>query len=161
MEKKPILILGVGNLLCSDEGVGVHLIRRLQNIALPPQVEVVDGGTAGFELIEYFRNRKKVILIDALHMEAEPGSLFRLTMDDFAQADLGPFAVHQIGLPELFHHVRKLDSPPEVVIFGVVPKDIQNFKIGLSPQVEDRLPEIISLVIKEISEGPGSEKKDL
>lgn len=144
-----MLILGVGNLLLSDEGVGVHVAQQLQKMPIPPEVEVIDGGTGGFELIEHFRGKKKVIIVDALHADAEPGAVIRLTREDIALEGPPPFSAHQRGLQELLHFCQELEPPPEVIIYGIVPKQTQRMGVRLSKTVKRRLPEIISMVIDE------------
>jgi hydrogenase maturation protease len=146
------LIIGVGNILLGDEGVGIHVVQRLPKIDLPTNVEVIDGGTGGFELFGLCQNRKKIIVIDAMLSDAEPGSVFRATPEEFTFRWGEPLSAHHGGLREFFFAVQTLSPRPEIVIFGIVPKNIMQPTMQLSPIVEARVPEILSLVLEEINQ---------
>jgi len=151
MGEKTILILGVGNLLLSDEGVGVHLVRRLMEMDVPPEAEIVDGGTGGYELIEFFRHKKKIIIVDCLKGDAPPGSIIRASPD---QLDLcwGPsFSPHQYGLRELLHHAASLTPPPEITILGVVPEDTESPGMNLSKTLEAIIGRLVAEVFELVS----------
>ncbi len=94
MTEKSVLVLGVGNLLLADEGVGVHVAQRLLKMPMPPEIEVIDGGTGGFELIEHFRGKKEVIIVDALKADADPGTVIQFTPDDIALQWHSSFSAH-------------------------------------------------------------------
>ena len=147
----PILVLGVGNILMKDEGLGVHAARRLQHTPLPTAVEVLDGGTAGMDLLYYLEGRKKVILIDAIQTDEPPGTIFRLT-----PGDMGPvskrehFSLHQPGIFDVLRIADILGkSMPEVVIFAVQPADI-SMGTDLTPVINDKIPGLLHLVLNEI-----------
>lgn len=154
MSEKSVLVLGVGNLLLGDEGVGVHVAQRLQKMALPPEVEVIDGGVGGFELIQHFQGREKVIIIDAVSTDAAPGTLLRFRANDVNLPTQPSFSAHQSGLPELLSFCQKLPPPPEVVIYGVAPAEIRQMSMRLSPTLEQRLDAIIAKILKEIETKP-------
>jgi hydrogenase maturation protease len=151
MAKRTILVLGVGNLLLSDEGVGIHVVRQLQNMSLDPDVEVVDGGTGAFELIEHFRGRRKVIIVDAVKGDAKPGTLLRFTPEEAALQWHPPFTAHQFSLRELLYFAQELTPRLEVILFGVVPEDTKFFSMQLSRSVKSRIPKIISSLLDEIN----------
>ena len=121
--KENILVLGVGNLLLSDEGVGIHVVQRLQEMSLPSGVEVIDGGTGGFELISHFSGKKKVIIVDAVRGDDEPGTILRFTADDLSIAWRPTFSAHQTGVEGLLHFSKELTSPPQIVFIGIIPKE--------------------------------------
>jgi hydrogenase maturation protease len=150
MSGKHILVLGLGNLLLSDEGVGIHVIRELQKKSFPKNISIVDGGTGGFELIRYFRGMEKVIIIDALKSDDKPGSVFRFTPDEFRSAELHPFSSHQGGLSELLNEIKKLDPAPEIIIYGIVPGETRQYNMELSRDVKRTIPVLIFLLTKEI-----------
>ncbi len=77
--KKNILILGIGNILLKDEGIGVHVVNKLKEMQLPPDVEVMDGGTLGIDLLYYIEGRKKVVVIDTVTAGEPPGTMYRFT----------------------------------------------------------------------------------
>lgn len=148
--KKDVLILGVGNLLLGDEGVGVHVAQQLLQLPLPGNVEVLDGGTVGYELLPYLEGKAQVILVDAVHADCEPGTLLRF---DEADAELQwplSYSSHQSGLRELLNGAKMLVPPPEIVVYGIVPRDMYRLTIGLSREVHRRIPAILSVIMDEI-----------
>jgi hydrogenase maturation protease len=147
---KPVLVLGVGNILLRDEGIGVRAVEALAEAELPPQVELLDGGTSGLDLVPALVGRRKVVVVDAIAADLEPGSLLRLTPDELeARAD-GCRSVHDVGVLEALAVARQLEQPPaEVVLIGVVPGDV-SWGFELSPAVQERLPELVRLVRAEL-----------
>ena len=146
---KPILILGIGNILLCDEGVGVRVVERLQGQALPEQVEAMDGGTGGIDLIELMAGRATVIVIDAIQADVEPGAVLRFTDADLEPQAGESFSLHDLGLTEALTMARHLGCPPgEVVIFGIKPKDV-SAGLELSPEVAAVVPRVIELALAE------------
>jgi len=150
MTEKKMLILGVGNLLLSDEGVGIHVVRQFERMLLPPTVEVVDGGTGGFELIAHVLGKSKVIIIDAVQGDAEAGTVLRFTRDDLELQWRPSFSAHDDGIDRLLHLSKELLSPPEIIIYGVIPKETRRFSTSLSTEVNHCIPKIVGAVMKEI-----------
>ena len=146
-----ITVIGVGNLLLKDEGVGVHAVRELQKKTLPAGVEVLDGGVAGIALLDFFPGREKVLIIDAADMNLAPGTVVRFTPDQIrSRAGTLKFSAHDVGLPEVLELARALgQSPPEMVIIGVQPKEI-SWGMDLSPEVQASLPRVLETVLREI-----------
>lgn len=147
---KDILILGVGNLLLGDEGVGVHVAQQLLQTPLPADVEVIDGGTIGFELLPYVEGKRRVLIVDAIHADAEPGTLFRFHADDAELEWSLTYSPHQSGLRELVDAIRLLTPAPEILIFGIVPAETHCLAIGLSHPVHRRLPGILTAILEEV-----------
>ena len=149
--RHPILILGIGNILLSDEGVGVRVIEQMQKMHLPDDVEVIDGGTAGADLLDVLAERRKVIVIDAVQADCEPGTVLRFTADDLTQPDGVGMSLHELGLGEALTMTRKLECAPEdVVVFGIKPKDI-SCGLELSEEIAASVPKVIELVLAEIT----------
>jgi len=146
-----IIVIGVGNLLLKDEGVGVHVARELKKNDLPSGIEVFDGGVAGIGLLDYLREASKVLLIDAADMNLKPGAVVRFTPEDVREEKIGPrFSSHDIGLLEILQLAKALEQgPQEVVIIGIQPKEI-SWGTGLSPEVQASVPRAIEAVLKEI-----------
>ncbi len=150
MDKKPILILGLGNLLLKDEGIGVHVVQRMMNMTLPPDVEVIDGGTLGMKLIYYIENRTKVIVIDAVLIDDQPGSIYRFTNKDLIENACQLFSAHDINFTHVIKNAEMFgNGPKEIVFIGIKPEDITP-GIELTPVIEAQIPRIIELVLKEI-----------
>ena len=149
--RPPILVLGIGNILLRDEGVGVRVIEQMQELRLPDDVELVDGGTAGADLLDVLAERQKVIVIDAVQAEAEPGTVLRFTADDLVRPDGVGISLHEMGLAEALTMTKQLGcAPEEVLIFGIKPKDI-TCGLELSAEIAPSVPEVIRLVLEEIA----------
>lgn len=139
-------------MLLTDEGVGVHIAQELQQRGLHTTVEVVDGGTGGFELIEQVRRKTNVIIVDCLTANAPPGSIIRLALDEIDLQRALPFSAHQGGVHELLTHVKTVSPKPEVVVIGIVPAILDQVGLNLSPAVEAQRLRIVSAVIDEIDD---------
>jgi hydrogenase maturation protease len=151
---KKTLVLGVGNLLLSDDGVGIHTIQRLQEAhTLPEEVQVVDGGTCGLDLLQFLEGIERLIIIDAAQMGKPPGTVVRMEGEQvpaFLSLKTSP---HEIGLPELLFAAKLTDIyPQDVVVFGVQPESLET-SLGLTPAVEARVDELVELVSAEVNRG--------
>jgi hydrogenase maturation protease len=145
----PVLVLGVGNLLLGDEGFGVRVVQAMQATGAPAGVELYDGATAGIDLIGVMSGRRKVIVIDVVAAEGEPGTVLHLTPDDLPPASGFGASVHDVGIVEALELTRQLGNPPdEVVLIAVIPADI-SFSLELSAELEAVMPEVIELVLAE------------
>jgi hydrogenase maturation protease len=150
MAAKNILVLGLGNILLGDEGVGVRVVEQLLSHSLPEEIEVIDGGTAGYELINFFEGKEKVIIVDAVKTDDTPGSVYKLDLSVVQEDETVQLSLHQIGLKNVFKMASMMDLNPEVTLIGIVPKDYQDYNIGLSDEVEKAIPLAIETVLKEI-----------
>ena len=147
------VVIGVGNLLLGDEGVGIHAVRELKKKALPSGVEVLDAGVAGIGLLDLFQGAEKVLLIDAADMNRVPGTVVRFTPDDIqSHAESPKFSAHDVGLLEVLQLAKALSqSPPQVVIVGVQPREI-SWGMDLTPEIQAALPKVVEAVLKEIKQ---------
>jgi hydrogenase maturation protease len=148
---KRTVVIGVGNLLLRDEGVGIHAVRELQKRALPPEAELIDGGVAGVRLLDLFSGAQKLLLIDAAEMGLEPGAVARFTPEDvrFQSGDL-KLSTHDVALPEVLAIARVVNQcPSEVIILGIQPKEI-SWGTELTPEVRAAVPKVVELVLEEI-----------
>lgn len=135
------LILGVGNYLMGDEGLGVHLAQQLKNEIEPGLADVLDGGTAGFQLMECIESYPRVILIDAT-LDDKPAGTIQLIRPKFASDFPKAMSTHEIGLKDLVESLTLLDRLPDVYLFVVSVKTIQPLSIDLSPEVQVVFPEL-------------------
>lgn len=144
-----IVVLGLGNALLKDEGVGIHVIHALQHIPVPEEVEMIDGGTSP-DIIHLIENAHKLIVVDAARAGGEPGTIYRLTPDDIASQCELPLSTHGITL---FHSLRLMESlgnsPEQTVIIGIEAKEI-DLGLELSPELEQKVPSIVEVVLEEI-----------
>jgi len=150
-KRERIIVLGVGNLLLCDEGVGVHVAQRLMNMNFPPQVEIVEGGTDGFGLINVLLRADQLILVDAIKGGGPPGSIYRFGIEECPPyPDLFKTSVHQISILEVIHLSGLIGSTPQTTVIGVEPKSLE-MNMELSPEVQARVPKLIQLIQEEIS----------
>lgn len=142
-----VLIMGIGNYLMGDEGVGVHVAQRLAKETLPEGVDVLDGGTGGFFLMEYFENYPVVILIDAT-LDDRPTGTIRVIEPRFAADFPRAMSTHDIGLRDLVEGLAILGKLPKIYLFAVSIEMIQSQQIELSPELERVMPELLEQVKK-------------
>lgn len=149
--KKKILIAGIGNLLFTDEGIGVHVIRELSKKDLPEEVELADIGTATFELTRFMEGKDKVVIVDAILSNQAPGTIFKLTPDDLKSTqDKFSASLHQFGIVENLASAEQMGIKPEVVIFGITPKDYQSPGTELTPELTESIQKIVQTILREI-----------
>ena len=152
--EKKVLVLGVGNLLLGDEGIGVHIAQHLQHLSVPSNVDVVDGATGGFELLGHVLGKNKVIVVDAIDAPAPAGTVVRLNPQD-VRRELSPLSFHQSGIHELLHYCSCYLPETEIVILGAVPEQIGTPRIGLSESVKNSIEKIIAAVLQEATATSG------
>lgn len=140
-----VLVMGIGNYLMGDEGVGVHVAQRLAQEALPEGIEVLDGGTGGFFLMEYFENYPVVILIDAT-LDDRPIGNIRLIEPRFAADFPRAMSTHDIGLRDLVEGLAILGKLPQIYLFAVSIAQVQPQQIELSPEIERMMPDLLEQV---------------
>ena len=148
----PVRVLGLGNLLCGDDGVGVAAVHQLLEHWQVPEDEaaILDGGTLGMALLAHLEDAREVILLDAVHADAPAGSFVRLEGDEVEPAVRQRLSVHQVGVADLLDALRLLGEWPErLVLLGVVPLDL-DLHVGLSPEVAAALPRLEREAVDEL-----------
>lgn len=143
------LVLGVGNLLMGDEGVGVEVIRRLQQIPLPASVTCLDGGTGSFLLLDPLHRANKVVLVDATVDGQSPGTVQKLH-PQFSRDYPPTLTAHDIGLKDLIDTFYLLGKPAAVVLFAISIAPLQDMQIGLTPALSNRIDDIVEMVLQEV-----------
>ena len=147
-----IVVIGVGNLLLMDEGIGIHVINELEKHKLPENVDIYDGGTGGFKLIDLMHEAKRVIFIDAVETGKAPGTITTFTSKDVRSIyPKKKYSLHDTDLLEVIKMAELLDNPPEIEIVGVQPKTI-NYGITPSKELRDAMPNIINTILCKIEE---------
>ncbi|PTA94785.1 HyaD/HybD family hydrogenase maturation endopeptidase [Kluyvera sp. Nf5] len=149
-----ILVLGVGNILLSDEGIGVRVIEALeQRYVMPEGVEVLDGGTAGMELLEAMANRTHLIIVDAIvSRKSEPGALLILRDEEVPVLFNNKISPHQLGLSDVLSALRFTgEFPDNITLVGVIPHSLEP-NIGLTPIVEASLEPALQAVLMALQE---------
>jgi hydrogenase maturation protease len=145
------LVLGIGNILLRDEGVGVRVVESMaKRYTLPEEVEILDGGTSGMDLLYTISGRDLLIVCDAVKADAPPGTIIPITGDDvpvFLQAKLSP---HQVGLSDVLATLKLLDElPPVVSIIGIVPEDL-SLGTELSPTAAGAVDRALTMIVDEL-----------
>ena len=148
--ERALLILGLGNVLCSDDGLGITILSRLdRDYVAPPGVELMDGGTLGLSLLPELESSPRVILIDAVNENAPPGTFVRLEGTDVLPAVRERLSPHQIGVADLMDAMRlRRTTPRQIVLLGLVPKSLE-MGIGCTPPVLAGLGRLTDAVIEE------------
>lgn len=157
MQQKRILVLGVGNILLKDEGVGVKVVERLQSeYCFSPNVELMDGGTLGLRLLDPIAEADYVIVVDAVQNARPPGTLYRLPVDELEKRVTFKNSLHQLDLVETLAYAEILGNRPDAVIIGVEPADISPWGTELTEVIAASVPEMCAGVLREIESAGGS-----
>ena len=143
-QQNDILVLGIGNLLMNDEGVGIHVVLKLETENLPG-VDVMDGGTGGLHLLGIIQSYKKVIFIDAA-LDEFPAGTVRVLHPKFAKDFPKQLSAHEIGFKDLLDAAMLLGNVPELHLVAISVKDFQDMGMQLSPEVEASIPNAVSRV---------------
>ncbi|MDR1876999.1 MAG: HyaD/HybD family hydrogenase maturation endopeptidase [Flavobacteriaceae bacterium] len=141
-----ILILGIGNYLMGDEGVGVHFIKDLDTIRFPENISFVDGGTGGFTLVPYIESHKTVILVDATKDGKEPGTV-SLLKPKFSKDFPVSLSGHNFGLKDMVEILTMMDKMPEIYLFTITIDKMIPMELELSPEVKAAIPVVTERIL--------------
>ena len=144
-------VIGVGNILLCDEGIGVHVVRDLSSRGEPPDMEYVDGGVAGATLLNLVEGEERVVLVDAVDAPFPPGTVVRMTPDEVIGSGAPPWSLHDLNLADTLGMMRLRETLPEMILLGVVPADIETYSLELSVPLAARFAEIVEKVRSEIA----------
>jgi hydrogenase maturation protease len=145
-----ITLLGLGSVLMQDEGLGVHVVRFIQEHYETPGLEIVDGGTCGLDLLPYIEKRERLLIVDAVNFEQEP-CFIGVMRDEEIPAIFGVKAsLHHLGLPDVLATAQLLDiAPREVCLIGMQPQTIA-LGLELTGLIQGKLPELAARVIAQL-----------
>jgi len=145
------LVLGLGNVLLSDEGVGVHVVRLLrERYRFPQEVEILDGGTLGLDLLPYVEDADRLLIVDAVQIDTPPGTVVRLVGDEIPAVLSLKYSPHQMGLSDLLAVARlRGHLPAEIVLWGVQPASLE-VGLDLSPAVAAQVESLVQNVLAEL-----------
>ena len=147
------IIVGVGNVLFKDERIGVYAARYLeQNYTFTPEVNVIDGATLGFSLMTYFQEYEKVVIIDTVSIDDKAGSIYRLPAQEMLGLGSYRQTAHEVEIVEMLEICSLLEKMAEVVIIGIVPKDIKSIDISLTQELQDVFIELIETILLEVKD---------
>ncbi len=152
MKPKRTLILGIGNLLQKDDGVGVHVIQYMQqhNVLLPQHVELLDGGIAGFDLISHMIQFDKIMIVDALNVHDKPGSIYRFAGEHLVSKSPN-VSLHELGIAEVLKVLKIQGAYPDIEVIGIVPENIKDLDMTLSPSVAESVPRVVDLILESVT----------
>ena len=143
-----IVLLGVGNILLTDEGLGVHVVKDIkESFTFTPAITIIDGGTMGMELLTYMRGMKKILLVDAINGGEPAGTVYEFTHKELEQYFTEHISVHEVGMQDILR-IRAIQEEPleDAVVIGVEPESLE---IGFEPSevVQRALPEVKDRVL--------------
>ena len=146
-----VLVMGVGSILMTDEGIGIRAVEELEKrYRFPENVEILDGGTSGIELLSYISGKDYLIIIDAIKSGNPPGTVLRVEGEDVPARFRTRISPHQLGISDLLAAATLTDEmPKQLVLFGIEPKEIV-LGIGLSTEVRANLDRLIQVVVDEL-----------
>lgn len=148
---KSVVVVGIGNILFKDEGVGVYAGRYLEeNYTFEPSIDIIDGGTLGFKLMTYYQSYDKVLILDTVSIEDEPGSVYHLPAE--ALMGLGSYrqTAHEVEVVEMLEICSLLDTMADVSVVGIIPEDIVSVDIDLTPTLHRQFDKMIDTTLSEL-----------
>ncbi len=143
--EKKILILGLGNILLNDEGIGVRVVEAMEKTDLPENVEVLDGGTGGFVLLSLFHEYNNIVIIDAALTDDEPGTIKILEpkySSDFPKS----LSTHELGMKDMIESAMLLEKVPKLHLIAVTVSPRQDMDMKVSPFIYSKIPIIIKII---------------
>jgi hydrogenase maturation protease len=150
MHAQKIVIVGVGNVLCRDEGVGVHVVESLKEHNLPDNVKVYDCGTGGLDILEFLEGSDKAIIVDAVRGGMEPGEIYNFRLDeiDAKDGETKMLSLHELDLIKAMElGKRAYKIPEEILVIGVEPKNVE-VGMELTAEVREAIPRVIQDIFK-------------
>jgi hydrogenase maturation protease len=143
-----VLILGIGNTLRGDDGLGVFIVKQMEEsgIRLPKGVSLLDGGTAGFDLLGLIDGYDKIVIVDALKTNDKPGSIYRFT-PEHAVESRARISMHEVGIMEVIKTLRIMDINPEIEFVGIVPENISDMNTTISQAVMESIPRAVEVIL--------------
>lgn len=150
--EKPVVVLGLGNPLMADEGIGVYLVERVRESAAEyPAVDFVDAGTGGLSILHHIEGRRKAVVIDCAFMDEPPGAIRRFTPEEVRSTKvLAHQSLHEADLMRIIAMARQLgQAPDEIVIFGIQPERVE-FRQGLSRTLAEKIDKYVSMILHEL-----------
>jgi hydrogenase maturation protease len=150
--KKETIVLGLGNPLMADEGIGIKLVQLLTSACGEnARADFVDAGTGGMSVLHYIANRKKAIIIDCALMNTEPGTIKRFTPDQVKTVkELSHLSLHEVDILKVIELSKQLgECPEQIIFFGIEPETIEQ-RAGLSDLLTKKLDDYIEMISKEL-----------
>ena len=151
-EKQFINLLGLGNILMKDEGFGVHFVRWIGNRwQFPETVALVEGGVMAYALLGTVCGCERLIVIDVLKTDEVPGSVYRFTLAEIEPKLPPPTSAHEVQFLDVLCKAEMLDEAPEVVFLCIVPENVRDMDMEMSPLMREKFPLVEELLMKELA----------
>jgi hydrogenase maturation protease len=151
-DKDRITILGLGNVLLQDEGFGVHFVRWFENnYRVPENVKIVEGGTLGYGLLDTVCSCDRLLVIDVIKANAEPGAVYRFTKEEVDAQMLEPTSAHEVSFHDVLCKAELIDELPEVIFICVAPYKYKDMGLELTPSIRNKFSDVEKLLLKELS----------
>jgi len=141
-------VLGIGNALLRDEGIGCHVAHALEEIPLP-DTKIIDGGTCP-DVLQFIEDTDKLIIVDAVKGGGTPGQIYRFHLEDITLEQKPFLSLHDVGLVDNLMLMQLWHNISEAIIIGVEPKEI-NWGLELSPELQGKMPQIIDTILSELN----------
>jgi len=141
-------VVGIGNVLLRDEGIGCHVVHTMEGIPLP-DVEIIDGGTC-LDVLQLLEDADKLVIVDAVKGGGTPGQIYRFHLDDITLEQKPFLSLHDVGLVDNLMLMQLWYNIGEAVIIGVEPREI-NWGLELSPELREKMPQIIDAILAELN----------
>jgi hydrogenase maturation protease len=146
-----LVIVGIGNILLGDEGVGIRVIEELRKIKLPEYVEIYDGATLGLTLLNFLDGADKAIIVDAVKAGGNPGDVYRFHFKEIPKKYKKMVSLHDLDFPHAVEIGKDIFNIPEdIVVIGIEPERIEE-SLELSEKVKKAIPKAVELILEEIS----------
>ncbi len=146
-----IAVIGIGNTLMTDEGVGVHIVNALINkYRFEPQIELIDGGTAGMELLQFFQDNEKIIIVDAVNFDQKPGFIGSIEDDDILTRLNNKLSMHHLGITDVLSSLQLTGGKAnEIFLLGIQPKSL-DLSMELTPEIAQKTDKMISIILQKL-----------
>ena len=141
-------VVGIGNVLLRDEGIGCHVARALEKVSLP-DVEVIDGGTCP-DALQAVEDADKLVIVDAVKGGGMPGQIYRFRPEDMTMDQKRVVSVHDMSVVDSLKLMQRWHNIGDTVIIGIEPREL-NWGLELSPELEEKMPQIIDTILRELS----------
>lgn len=147
-KKKKVLILGIGNILHKDDGLGVFIVNEIAGTVkdLPEDVEIADGGTLGYDLLPLMSGREKIVIVDALKVDDTPGNIYKFPAKHLVDNNQ-KYSLHDMGVKKIIDMLTIMGEKPEIEIIGIVPEDYNSFEMGISDSVKKSIPKAVEHIL--------------
>jgi len=147
-------VIGVGNIIFKDDGIGVFASRFLEeNYAFSGAVDCIDGGTLGIHLLHYYETYERVLILDTISLKDEVGSIYAIPSEELLGLGGHKNTAHEVEVSDMINASLFLQNPAQIKVIGIVPHDIESVAIGLSNELLDAFEAFVAAILRELASG--------